>query len=243
MPIAAPHSQSRRPGPAYAQVLMPLAEPPSAWQRRLGEQIAVALQQSLCGPAAPAGDTADDRLPPELTGWRSATSWRHDVDHWAKRLAPARTQEALYARCLRHYAQYFQPPLAPHDDAGIAVAGLLVASVQALEWHAATPQRWQVLARWLDAHVQLPPFEPGEPLPWRPVCARMSLLTVAIGEWSQQASVQGTLAQGSASLMARQHLERELGLDPGLLLRALRHLQLIPPHSLQRREPDAALPN
>lgn len=245
MPIAAPRSTPHRTG-AYAQVLMPLAEPPSPWQRQLGAQIGSALHSALLSPP-PADDAeaADDSatIASELTHWRSAGTWRDDIDQWAARLAPTRTQQTLYARCLRHHAHYFGGRCAADDDAGVAVAGLLVACVQALQWHAATPQRWQSLARWLDAHVVLPPFTAGEPLPWRPVCVRASLLTVAIGEWSQQASAQGTLARGSASLMARQHLEGELGLDAELLLRALRHLQLIPSQSLRSDAANAALPN
>jgi hypothetical protein len=219
---------------------MPLAEPPSAWQRQLGAQIQAALRRVPASPAAPFPED-DSTLEPELTGWRSALTWRDDIDRWAARLAPSREQQTLYARCLRHYPHYFDRPLPAHDDAGVAVAGWLVASVQALESHAATPLRWRAVARWLDSAVLLPEATAGEPLPWVPLCARMSLLTVAIGEWSQQASVQGPLARRSARLMACQHLEQEFGLDAELLLNALRHLQIIPAQGLP--VPDAALPN
>lgn len=244
MPSTAHESPGQSRGQAAATPLMPLADPPGEWQRRLGDSIVQALEKALRQPA-PVHDAAPPARPSlridTRTRWPRAARWSDGLDAWARCLAPSRPQVALYARCLRHHSQYFADPHAAQADPGVAVAGFLAASLQALEWHAVTPLRWHALAQWLDRHVVLP--EPHDAAALQSLCVRMALLTVAIGEWSQQASAQGAVAQASAELMARQHLQGELGIDAALLLRAMRWHHVIPQQSLREPGAAAALPN
>ena len=213
--------------------LMPLAMPTSTWQAALGRALREALEQAVRQPS-PQGTPPSNatRVPQLVTTWRTATPPVNDLDHWAARLAPQRQHAGLYARCLHHYdvLLHADEPVAHELDAGVATAGFLAACVQAQEWHAVTPTRWIDVALWLDRNVTLPASERlQEEL--RVLHVRLSLLTVAIGEWSQQASIQGALAQSSAALMARQHLRHEFGLDMPALLLGLYAAQLIPAHS------------
>ena len=107
----------------------------------------------------------------------------------------------------------------------MALAAYLGACRQAFDHEALTPQRWQAVTQWVKAWVI-------DELPWDEVpllqrqdtFERLAVLTVALGEWTVQASRQGTAQQASATWMARNSLRGQLGLDLPTLCAVLRQL-------------------
>lgn len=209
---------------------MPLAQKPGAWQRDVAHALRNALHEALSALApgsdgdAPLLDTKEQPAPP--TTWRVA---RVDIAEVSRRLAPAASMAPLYLRCLTHYRDDLRPQDVDADDAGVALACMLAASLQALEAHAVTLARWSKLTTWLARNV-LPAVDwaRASTAEKQQFFARMALLAVALGEWSLEASKRGTAAQATARLMAKQHLEVEFGLDTELLLKSMRWLDVIP---------------
>ena len=218
--------------------LMPLAQKPGSWQRDVAKALLSALQEASTAsapgsdsassqPGAPAGSQAGGAEPsPAPTAWRVAPV---DIAEVSRRLAPAASMAPLYLRCLTHYRDDLRPQDVDTDDAGVALACMLGASLQALEAHAVTPARWSMLTTWLARNV-LPAVDwaRASTPEQQQFFARMALLSVALGEWSLEASKRGAAAQATARLMAKQHLEVEFGLEPELLLKAMRWLDVIP---------------
>ncbi len=214
------------PSPAGA-TLMPVSGAPEPLQRGVVAQLGAALQSCLktSAPSSDGGGLEADKGP-QATPWLAP---RVDIAAASRKLSPVASQSPLYLRCLVHYRDALRPQDREQDDAGVALACMLAASLQALEAHAVTPERWARITLWLQQHVvpgvdwgQAPTSEQQD------FFARMALLAVALGEWSLEASKRGATAQATAHIMARQHLQVELGLDHETLLKAMRWLDVIP---------------
>lgn len=206
--------------------------PPPACQLALGAQIREALARSTRAHA-PASDAG---APPPLHAW--------PVPAAAEPVAPQALAGAdaalasLFARCLQYYRTQLRPALAgdtadtaTEDDWLAALACFLCACAQSLSGHAVTPERWRAVQQWLAAWVS-PPAQAdatgADLTSQQHSVERLATLAAAIGEWSVQASRQGSAAIASARLMAGQHLQGELGLDGAALLAAWRVLGLLP---------------
>ncbi len=206
---------------------------PSAWQQRVGRRLADALTHSLVVDAP----RVDAALP---VGERSASPWcvapaaastgAQALARMQARSARERAAvQAIFERCLRHYRQVLRGGTEAQDDAAAALACCLAAVLQAVDGHAVTPERWRAIQAWLQTWVLEGLGWNAAPLAERQsFFERMAILAVALGEWSVQASRQGTVAVASARVMARRCLAAELGLDADDLLRAMRCMQIVP---------------
>lgn len=197
---------------------------PNPWQSALGRRLAQALEQSRFAHP-PQGDAGAD-------GSLGATRWRlpsRVAEPAAAALAlremlGTAAQPTLVTHCLQHYRNQLAAERA-EDDLGAALAAYLGACRQAFDHEALTPQRWQAITQWVRAWVM-------DELPWddAPLAQRQdsferfAVLTVALGEWTVQASRQGKASQASATWMARNSLRAQLGLDLPALCAALRNL-------------------
>jgi len=201
----------------------------NAWPSTLGSRLAQALQQSRTAhaPSTDGGTAAGLvttrwRLPARVDAMSSA-----GAQALAAMLGASRTAEhdELAARCLQQYRQMADD--AAQDDLGRALAAYLGACRQAFDHEPLTPQRWQAITRWLQAWVI-------DDTPWLDVplaerqqaFERSAVLAVALGEWTVQASRQGTAQQASAAWMARSSLRTQLGLDLPALCAVLRSLDV-----------------
>ena len=197
------------------------------WISTLGSRLAQALQQSLTAHApSNDGGTAADVV---CTRWRlparADLMSRAAAAALAEMLGAGRTahHDELAARCLQQYRQMADD--AAQDDLGRALAAYLGACRQAFDHEPLTAQRWQAITRWLQAWVI-------DDTPWQDVplaerqqaFERFAVLAVSLGEWTVQASRQGTAHQASATWMARSSLRAQLGLDLPALCAVLRSL-------------------
>jgi hypothetical protein len=128
----------------------------------------------------------------------------------------------LATRCLQHYRTQLAPDR-EQDDVGVALAAYLGACRQAFDRQPLDLPRWQAVAQWVKAWVI-------DELPWddaplaerQDAFERFAVLAVALGEWTVQASRQGSGQQASATWMARSSLRGQLGLDLPTLCAVLR---------------------
>lgn len=200
----------------------------NSWQTALGQRLQQALASSRLVHAPHADSASDIRS----GGDGLATRWRLP----SRAVEPSTAAAALAAllgtppatalvtHCLQHYRNQLAPSHAG-DDLGLALAAYLGACRQAFDQEALTPARWQAVVQWLKAWVI-------DELPWDEVplaqrqdaFERFAVLTVALGEWTVQASRQGQASQASATWMARNTLRSQLGLDLPALCAALRAL-------------------
>lgn len=197
---------------------------PNSWQTALGLRLAKALEQSRFAHA-PQADGAPER---DLgtTRWRLPSRVAEPTTAAAalREMLGTPVQPSLVTRCLQHYRNQLAADRA-EDDLGTALAAYLGACRQALDHEALTPQRWQAITQWVKAWVV-------DELPWDDVplaqrqdaFERFAVLTVALGEWTVQASRQGQAQQAAATWMARNSLRSQLGLDLPVLCAALRQL-------------------
>jgi hypothetical protein len=201
------------------------AASPNPWQTALSQRLAQALEQSRLAHAPLTDAQADHGLP--------ATRW----------LLPARplqqcnaagalsemlgvngpaTQGDLLTRCLQHYRKQLAAD-ASQDDLGAALAAYLGACRQAFDHEPLNPQRWQATVQWLKAWViDETPWDDAPLAERQDAFERFAALAVALGEWTVQASRQGSAAQASATWMARTSLRGQLGLDLPALCAVLR---------------------
>jgi hypothetical protein len=201
---------------------------PNSWQTALGRCLARALDRSRLAHA-PQADTETQAL---------ATPWRLHACPVQQGGAAAALGEMLstgpagHAQLLTHCLQHYRSQLAPdrqQDDLGVALAAYLGACRQAFDQEALTPQRWRAITQWMKAWVV-------DELPWDEVplaqrqdsFERFAVLSVALGEWTVQASRQGKAQQASATWMARNSLRGQLGLDLPVLCAVLRGLDPAP---------------
>jgi hypothetical protein len=199
----------------------------TAWQPTLGSRLAQALEQSrrahapsTDGGTAPAVLSTRWRLPAraELTSGGAA-------DALAQMLGAGRAahHDDLAARCLQQYR--LMAADAAQDDLGRALAAYLGACRQAFDREPLTPQRWQAITQWLQAWViDETPWQDAPLAERQHAFERFAVLAVALGEWTVQASRQGTAQQASATWMARSSLRAQLGLDLPALCAVLRGL-------------------
>ena len=197
---------------------------PNPWQSALGRRLEQALEQSRLAHA-PQADGASER---DL----AATRWRLPSRVAEPSAAVAALSEmlgtgaqaGLVTHCLQHYRNQLAPSRA-EDDLGVALAAYLGACRQAFDHEALSPQRWQAITQWVKAWVidELPWIE-APLLQRQDAFERFAVLTVALGEWTVQASRQGSAAQASATWMARNSLRGQLGLDLPALCAVLRGL-------------------
>ena len=198
---------------------------PNPWQAALGQRLAQALEQSRLAHA-PLSD-ADHEA--------TATRWRLAARPASRAAAAAAlsemlgvgtpaTQGDLLKHCLQHYRTRLAGGAA-QDDLGRALAAYLGACRQAADHEPLSPERWQAVTQWLKAWVI-------DELPWddaplaerQDAFERFAVLAVALGEWTVQASRQGSAQQASATWMARNSLRGQLGLDLTALCTVLRGL-------------------
>ncbi|WP_457352015.1 DUF6683 family protein [Roseateles sp. P5_D6] len=205
---------------------------PNPWQSALGHRLAQALEQSRFAHA-PQADAASElgatrwRLPSrvaEPTGAAAALS----------EMLGTGAQAGLVTHCLQHYRNQLAPGRA-EDDLGVALAAYLGACRQAFDHEALSPQRWQAITQWVKAWVidELP-WDDAPLLQRQDAFERLAVLTVALGEWTVQASRQGSAHQASATWMARNSLARQLGLDLPALCAVLRNLDGGPANTAAR---------
>lgn len=194
------------------------------WQAALRDRLAYALVQSRFAHAPLADGSA-----PVATSWRLPCRAVQGSDAAAQALAEmlstgtAAQHRELAQRCLQQYRQMAAD--GDQDDLGRALAAYLGACRQAFDHEALSAQRWQAITQWLQAWVI------GE-IPWadaplaerQDAFERFATLAVALGEWTVQASRQGTAQQASATWMARNGLRAQLGLDLPALCALLRSL-------------------
>jgi len=205
------------------------AASPNPWQTALCQRLAQALAQSRLAhaPLTDADTDADAERGTPATRWRlparlipqgGAAAALTEMLGVGK---PA-LQVDLLARCLQHYRQ--QLAVDPtQDDLGAALAAYLGACRQAFDHEPLNAQRWRAITQWLKAWVI-------DELPWddaplserQDAFERFAALAVALGEWTVQASRQGTGSQASAAWMARSSLRGQLGLDLPALCAVLR---------------------
>lgn len=200
---------------------------PNPWQSTLGQRLTQALAQSRLAHA-PFADTVSGAEQEALaTRWRLPARPLQQVaadGALSEMLGGAKAQADLLAHCLQHYRTQLAPDRS-HDDLGVALAAYLGACRQAFDHEPLSTQRWQAVTQWLKAWVI-------DELPWddaplaerQDAFERFAVLAVALGEWTVQASRQGTAQQASATWMARSSLRGQLGLDLPALCAALRAL-------------------
>jgi hypothetical protein len=203
---------------------MTSSAPPNPWQSALGHCLARALERSRFAHP-PRVDTAAEGEP-GATRWRlpSRVAEPTTAALALREMLGMPAQDGLVTHCLQHYRNQLASGRA-EDDLGAALAAYLGACRQAFDQEALTPQRWQAITQWLQAWVidELPWDD--APLAQRQDCfERFAVLAVALGEWTVQASKQGTAQQASATWMARNSLARQLGLDLPTLCATLRQL-------------------
>ena len=197
---------------------------PNSWQAALGRRLAQALEQSRFAHAPLADDAMEGNA--KATRWRlpSRVAEPDAAVAALNEMLGMAGQASLVTHCLQHYRNQLAPERA-EDDLGVALAAYLGACRQAFDHEALTPQRWYAVTQWVKAWVI-------DELPWDDVpllqrqdtFERLAVLTVALGEWTVQASRQGTAQQASATWMARNSLRGQLGLDLPALCAALRQL-------------------
>ncbi|MGM9482117.1 DUF6683 family protein [Roseateles sp. NT4] len=197
---------------------------PNRWQAALGQRLAQALEQSRFAHA-PQADGAPAHEA-DATRWRLPSRVAEPAVAAAvlNEMLGMSAQAGLATHCLQHYRNQLAQGRA-EDDLGVALAAYLGACRQAFDHEALTPQRWQAITQWVKAWVidELPWDD--APLAQRQDCfERFAVLTVALGEWTVQASRQGSAQQASATWMARNSLARQLGLDLPALCAVLRQL-------------------
>lgn len=202
---------------------------PTPWQAALSRRLAQALPLSRTAHAPLADTVFDDASPATAL----ATRWRlpsRPLDNATATAVlgemlganPAATQRDLARHCLQHYRTQLAADQTD-DDLGLALAAYLGACRQAFDQEALTPARWLAVTQWLKAWVI-------DELPWddaplaerQDAFERFAVLTVALGEWTVQASRQGKAQQASATWMARTSLRGQLGLDLPELCAVLR---------------------
>lgn len=197
---------------------------PNPWQSALGRRLAQALEQSRFAHAPLADDAAERDA--NATRWRLPSRVAEPVAAAAalNEMLGLASQAGLVARCLQHYRNQLAAGRA-EDDLGVALAAYLGACRQAFDHEALTPQRWLSITQWVKAWVidELP-WEDASLLQRQDAFERFAVLTVALGEWTVQASRQGTAQQASATWMARNSLRGQLGLDLPALCALLRQL-------------------
>ncbi|HSI59253.1 MAG TPA: DUF6683 family protein [Ideonella sp.] len=192
--------------------------PPAAWQQAVGQRLAEALARSRSAHAPAHDRPAGAADQPWVSRWQVAPrSSTRSMAELARRQArdPAGRARAqsLFERCLRHYREQLRP-LDRQDDAGVALACLLAACIQAQSLQAVTLPRWRAVHDWLEAWVADDLDWDGAPIEQRQdFFERMACLAVAIGEWTVQASRQGEPAIRTAQALARGSLKAELGLS------------------------------
>lgn len=202
--------------------------PPSVWQDVLRNRLAYALTQSRFAHAP----LADGGMP-AATRWRLPARAVQVSDAAAQALAEmlgtgtAAQHRELTKRCLQQYRQMAAD--GGQDDLGRVLAAYLGACRQAFDQEALSTQRWQAITQWLQAWViDEMPWD-DEPLGERQdAFERFATLAVALGEWTVQASRQGTAELGSATRMARDSLSKQLGLDLPALCAVLKGLDVVP---------------
>ncbi len=197
---------------------------PNSWQSALGQRLAQALEQSRFAHPPLADAAAGSDL--GATRWRLPSRVAEPTTAAAalREMLGTPAQPSLVTHCLQHYRNQLAAGRA-EDDLGAALAAYLGACRQAFDHEALTPQRWQAITQWVKAWVI-------DELPWddaplaqrQETFERFAVLAVALGEWTVQASRQGSAAQASATWMARNSLARQLSLDLPALCAALRQL-------------------
>lgn len=209
------------------------AHPPPEWQRHWGARVAHGL--AACLHSRPAA--SDGAGLPEPTAWLLArgepTTAAADLAALQAPRGAARQQaQALYEQCLKHYRENLAAATVPdarHDDLGAAMACYLAATLQALRGHVASPQRWLALRHWVLAWAGPQPGDDEVPLAQRrEALERLATLAAALGEWSAQAPRQGATGVRAVQVMARQWLQRELGVNADALERAMVQQGIVP---------------
>lgn len=197
---------------------------PTPWQSALGRRLAQALEQSRFAHAPLADGAGGHDV--GSTRWRLPSRVAEPVTAVAAlgEMIGMAAQPSLANHCLQHYRNQLAQGRA-EDDLGVALAAYLGACRQAFDHEALSTQRWQAITEWVKAWVV-------DELPWdetplaqrQDAFERFAVLTVALGEWTVQASRQGTAQQASATWMARNSLRAQLGLDLPALCAVLRNL-------------------
>lgn len=201
------------------------AASPHPWQTALSQRLAQALAQSRLAHAPLTDTQADHGLP--ATRWllpaRSLQQCKA-ADALSEMLGvsgPAAKGD-LMARCLQHYRKQLAAD-PTRDDLGAALAAYLGACRQAFDQEPLSPQRWQAATQWLKAWViDEMPWDDAPLAETQDAFERFAVLAVALGEWTVQASRQGSAAQASATWMARSSLRGQLGVDLPALCAVLR---------------------
>jgi hypothetical protein len=197
---------------------------PNPWQSALGNRLAQALEQSRFAHAPQADEAFERDL--GATRWRLPSRVAEPTTAAAalSEMLGTAAQAGLVSHCLQHYRNQLAPGRA-EDDLGVALAAYLGACRQAFDHEALSPQRWLAITQWIKAWVvdELP-WDDAPLLQRQDAFERFAVLTVALGEWTVQASRQGGAAQASATWMARSSLRGQLGLDLPALCAALRSL-------------------
>jgi hypothetical protein len=203
---------------------MSISATPSPWQSALGRRLAQALEQSRFAHPPLADATSERDL--GSTRWRlpSRVAEPGAAAAALREMLGTAVQASLVTHCLQHYRNQLASGRA-EDDLGAALAAYLGACRQAFDHEALTPQRWQAITQWVKAWVidELP-WEDAPLAQRQDAFERFAVLTVALGEWTVQASRQGSAQQASATWMARNSLRAQLGLDLPALCAALRQL-------------------
>lgn len=194
------------------------------WLTALSQRLAQAFEQSRLAHA-PAADAADA----DGTRWRLPSRAVEPAAVVGARVAlgeilGAAAQDSLLAHCLQHYRSQLAGS-SGNDDLGLALAAYLGACRQAFDQEPLSPQRWQAVTQWLKAWViDEMPWDDAPLADRQDAFERFAVLAVALGEWTVQASRQGTAQKASATWMARSSLARQLGLDLPALCAVLRNL-------------------
>lgn len=200
------------------------AASPNAWQQALGQRLSKALSASRLAHAP----QADASVVTPGTHWLLPPRDAADCDAGGALVemlgVSAAAGQPLVTQCLQHFRQQLAGGVA-QDDLGLALAVYLGACRQAFDQEPLTSQRCQAVVQWLKAWVL-------DELPWSdtPVAQRqetferLAVLSVALGEWTVQASRQGKAMVASATWMARNSLRGQLGLDLPAVCAVLRSL-------------------
>jgi hypothetical protein len=195
---------------------------PNPWQSALGRRLAQAVEQSRFAHA-PQADAAAEL---DATRWRLPSRVAEPTGAAAalSEMLGTNAQAGLVTHCLQHYRNQLAPGRA-EDDLGVALAAYLGACRQAFDQEALSTQRWQAITQWVKAWViDEVPWDDAPLLQRQDAFERLAVLTVALGEWTVQASRQGSAHQASATWMARSSLQGQLGLDLPALCAVLRNL-------------------
>lgn len=198
---------------------------PNPWQTALGQRLAKALEQSRLAHApltdnGAAGDTLATRWRLPARTAQQATAVGALGEMLGASIPGAHAE--LLKRCLLHYRTVLAPE-PQQDDLGVALAAYLGACRQAFDQQPLDQPRWLAVTQWVKAWVI-------DELPWddaplaerQDAFERFAALAVALGEWTVEASRQGTTQQASATWMARNSLRGQLGLDLPALCAVLR---------------------